>query len=83
MTLKKWDFPPPRVHIIVEHSLIAFLQWEALYIFTFHGAMARYEVKEKTLFEVVYLNPIPGRLKKVQKRAGGVNFTPPPTFRSL
>ena len=28
-------------------------------------------------------NPIPGRLKKVQKRAGGVNFTPPPTFRSL
>ena len=29
------------------------------------------------------VNPIPGRLKKVQKLAGGVNFTPPPTFGSL
>ena len=28
------------------------------------------------IFQSSHLNPIPGRLKKVQKRAGGVNFTP-------
>ena len=39
-------------------ALIAFLQWEALYIFTFHGRMAGYEVKEKKYLKLCTLNTL-------------------------
>ena len=38
----------------IKYTIIAFLQWEGLYVFNFHGAMAGIEVKEKNIFSCVF-----------------------------